>query len=78
VIEADGGSHTDPERDCARDAWFIERGWFVLRFSDDEITDTIDNVLDVIYMALDNPAFAVELLNEKKPHRWCLVTDCPL
>jgi very-short-patch-repair endonuclease len=76
VIEADGGSHTDPERDCARDAWFIEHGWFVLRFGDDEITDTLDDVIEMIYMALDDELGVTELLNDGKPHRWCLTSGC--
>jgi very-short-patch-repair endonuclease len=72
VVEADGNTHTDPARDCNRDTWFLERGWSVLRFKDNEITDAIDEVLDIISMALENPQDTMDFLNENKPHRWCI------
>ena len=77
VIEADGGTHTDPDRDCARDSWLLAQGWTVLRFDDDEITDTLEGVIEMIYMALDDPQGAMGLLNDGKPHRRCSATGCP-
>ncbi len=71
TIETDGATHIDPERDCARDAWFIRHGWFVLRFADDEITGTLDDVIEMIFAALQDPAETMKLLNDGKPHRWC-------
>ena len=76
VIEANGDTHTDPDRDCARDAWFLANGWFVLRFGDDEITDTLDDVVDTIYKALDDPRGVMDLLNDAKPHRRCRPSGC--
>jgi very-short-patch-repair endonuclease len=72
VVEADGGSHDDPARDCVRDAWFLRHGWCVLRFTNDEIFDTLDGIVDMIYSALESPHDVMELLNEGKPHRWCV------
>ena len=72
VVEADGGSHHDPDRDCARDDWFLRHGWCVLRFTNDEIIGALDDVMDMIYSALESPYDVMELLNEGKPHRWCV------
>jgi very-short-patch-repair endonuclease len=76
VIEADGGTHTEPDRDCARDSWFLAQGWTVLRFGDDEITDQLDDVIEMIYMALDDPRAAMDLLNDGNPHRRCSPSGC--
>ena len=71
VIEADGESHTEPARDCARDAWFLRHGWFVLRFTNEEIIDSLDEIVDTIYEALDAPRDVMNRVNGGKPHRWC-------
>jgi very-short-patch-repair endonuclease len=52
VIEADGGHHNVSASDAARDAWFRNRGFTVLRFWNDEILLNIDGVLEVISMAV--------------------------
>jgi very-short-patch-repair endonuclease len=48
VIEIDGDVHAEPAQqahDAARDAWFIEHGYRVLRFSNDDIFRRLDGVL---------------------------------
>ena len=53
VIEVDGDSHEDPERDARRDQWFRDNGWRVLRFTDDEVIGELDMVLDTIWYTLN-------------------------
>ncbi len=51
VIELDGYFHDDVlriERDAARTAWLNERGVRVLRFSNEAILKSLDDVLDAI------------------------------
>lgn len=71
VIEADGESHTDPDRDCARDSWFLDHGWFVLRFTNEEIIESLYEVINSIDRALESPHEVMDNLNDGKPHRWC-------
>jgi very-short-patch-repair endonuclease len=55
IVELDGEPHHDPLRrtkDAARDAWFCEQGWQVLRFSNDSVLGGIALVCDEIRMAL--------------------------
>ena len=54
VIELDGGQHTDQlAYDRARDEYFRERGFHVLRFWNDDVMRRMDDVLDAIAVALD-------------------------
>ncbi len=54
VIELDGGQHTDQlAYDRARDEYFRERGFHVLRFWNDDVMRRMDAVLDAIAVALD-------------------------
>ena len=49
VIELDGSQHMDArEQDAARDAFLAKRGYFVLRFWDNEILQETDAVLEKI------------------------------
>lgn len=48
IIEADGSQHAGSTRDAARDSWFRERGFAVLRFWNHEVTGNPDAVLDRI------------------------------
>ena len=63
IIETDGESHTDPERDRTRDAWFHTQGWFVLRFDDNDVLDHIDETITLIIQALRDPGSIVNPLN---------------
>jgi very-short-patch-repair endonuclease len=60
VVELDGGIHDapfrDPERDRIRDAWLRSEGYRVLRFRNEEITRTPNQVLDQIRQALGVPS----------------------
>jgi very-short-patch-repair endonuclease len=52
VVEVDGATHsTDDEiaRDRRRDAWFAENGFRVLRFTNAEVYDNLDGVLETIF-----------------------------
>ncbi len=52
VVEADGGVHVlTGERDVARDAWLIARGYRVLRISNGEVAQNIDGVVRRIITA---------------------------
>ncbi len=62
-IETDGDSHRDPDRDVRRDEWFLDHGWFVLRFWDSYVFNQIDDVLEQIAQALVDPAAIPDPLN---------------
>ncbi|WP_116356080.1 DUF559 domain-containing protein [Cupriavidus taiwanensis] len=47
VIEADGGQHGDA-RDGARDAWFRQQGFHVLRFWNSEVLAETEAVLEEV------------------------------
>jgi very-short-patch-repair endonuclease len=55
VIEVDGGQHAESEYDVARDAWFREHGFRVLRFWNHEVLGNIAGVTEAIYQALQDP-----------------------
>ena len=48
VVEADGTQHFENPYDAARDRWFADHGYTVLRFWNHEILEQIDMVLDTI------------------------------
>ena len=56
VIEIDGATHsTDKEiaYDARRDAWFKEQGYIVMRFTNDDVFNHLDGVLDTILNRLN-------------------------
>ncbi len=56
IVEIDGATHDSDEvaeRDRIRSAWLQGRGWNVVRFTDDEVADDIDAVMDTICLALE-------------------------
>ena len=53
-IEVDGVTHDDPERDRRRDEWFRKRGWIVLRFSDEEVLEHLDETLMEIWSVVQH------------------------
>ena len=63
VVEVDGASHTDTRKDRRRDRWFIGQGWFVLRFSGDELDADLPHVLDTIRLAMEDPSQVSNPLN---------------
>jgi len=48
VIEVDGETHVDPERDARRDEYMRNRGIQVLRFANDDVLHNEDGVYAVI------------------------------
>ena len=52
VVVTDGITHTDPNKDARRDRWLARHGWTVVRFSDDEVLEDLDAVIETIWMAL--------------------------
>ncbi|MEN8113673.1 MAG: DUF559 domain-containing protein [Actinomycetota bacterium] len=65
VIETDGDSHKDRERDAMRDQWFLDHGWFVIRFWDDYVLDHTNDTLGLIALALVNPSAVPDPLNRE-------------
>ncbi len=57
VVEVDGAQHLDEhhtKKDRAREQYLNARGLKVLRFFDNEVTESIDAVMNVIYGAVEN------------------------
>jgi len=52
IVEADGGQHNESESDEVRDTWLRGQGFKVLRFWNDQILQSTDSVLDVIWAAV--------------------------
>ena len=55
AVETDGDSHTNESRDARRDQYFAERGWRVIRFSDAEVHEHLEECLDHIWNELHGP-----------------------
>jgi very-short-patch-repair endonuclease len=58
VVELDGGQHYTDEgkkKDQARDDFLKSKGLKVLRFSDREVFDNLEGVLEVIYRHMKAP-----------------------
>ena len=63
IVEVDGDSHDDPARDRVRDLWFQDHGWFVLRFDDHDIFEGLNEAVELIMNALEDPTAVVNPLN---------------
>jgi very-short-patch-repair endonuclease len=64
IVETDGDSHDNRRAyDARRDQWFLDHGWFVLRFWDDYVIEQTDDALEQIYLALTNPSAVTDPLN---------------
>lgn len=48
IIECDGSQHFEDPADLARDGWFLEHGWTVLRFWNNEVLGDLDMVLGTV------------------------------
>jgi very-short-patch-repair endonuclease len=56
LIEIDGGQHNTNEKmekDIDRTAWLEEKGYQVLRFSNNDIMENLEGVVEVILHSLD-------------------------
>jgi very-short-patch-repair endonuclease len=53
VVEVDGGQHGGLE-DAARDRWFHEQGFTVLRFWNKDVDGNLEGVMQVVLDALDS------------------------
>jgi very-short-patch-repair endonuclease len=53
IVEVDGHQHADSAYDRRRDAWLVDRGFEVVRFSNGEVNHEIDAVVDSIALTLD-------------------------
>ena len=56
IVEADGGQHNDNADDPVRDAWLTEQGFKVMRFWNNEILQSADAVLAMIWTAVAEAA----------------------
>ena len=52
IVEVDGGQHNESAADQVRDAWLRSRGFVVLRFWNNEVSQNLDGVLTRILEAL--------------------------
>lgn len=48
IVEVDGSQHADSEQDNVRDAWFVSKGFKILRFWDNDVLKNTDGVVEVI------------------------------
>jgi very-short-patch-repair endonuclease len=55
IVEADGSQHADNKADARRDAALARRGFRVLRFWNNEILTSSDEVAAAIHAALEDP-----------------------
>ena len=55
IVELDGHSHdVQPDRDPRRDAHLRKLGFRVLHFTNDEVTNNLEGVVQAIRLALDH------------------------
>jgi BirA family biotin operon repressor/biotin-[acetyl-CoA-carboxylase] ligase len=50
-VELDGSQHLGSEKDKARDQFYTEQGWLVLRFWNHEVRNNLEGVIETIYNA---------------------------
>jgi very-short-patch-repair endonuclease len=53
VVELDGEQHVDSAHDRKRDAWLRSQGFEVLRFWNEEVYKELDDVVEVIFFAIE-------------------------
>jgi very-short-patch-repair endonuclease len=53
IVEVDGSQHAKNQHDVARDLYFNERGYRVLRFWNNDVLRNLDGVLQAIFAATD-------------------------
>ena len=52
IVEVDGGQHADNAKDAARDQWFADAGYRVLRYWNNDVLKNPNGVLEVILSEL--------------------------
>ncbi len=55
VIEIDGGQHADSGADAARTRFLESQGFMVIRFWNNEVLNSLDEVVEEIYRVLTLP-----------------------
>ncbi|NOX80310.1 MAG: endonuclease domain-containing protein [Deltaproteobacteria bacterium] len=55
VVEIDGGQHADSEADAARTRFLESQGFRVIRFWNNEVLNSLDEVVEEIYRVLTSP-----------------------
>jgi very-short-patch-repair endonuclease len=58
IVEADGGQHSENVRDAARDSWFADQGFRLLRFWNNDILANPDGVAAAILVAIESSCAA--------------------
>ena len=53
IVEVDGGQHSENKRDAIRDRYFIDQGYRVLRFWNNDVLSNLEGVLTMIAGAID-------------------------
>jgi len=69
VVEVDGAHHLEPvqsRHDAQRDRWLTGEGYRVMRFTNSDVFDNIDGVLEAIWSALQELSGAGAV---RHPHR---------
>ncbi|MFO1114789.1 MAG: DUF559 domain-containing protein [Beijerinckiaceae bacterium] len=62
VVEIDGATHSTEKEiahDRRRDAWFSANGWRVVRFTNDEVYNNFEGVIETILLHLHTPSPAL-------------------
>jgi very-short-patch-repair endonuclease len=55
IVEIDGSQHAGSARDAARDRYFKQRGYRVMRFWNNEVLQNLDGVLQTIFDVANTP-----------------------
>ena len=58
IVEADGSQHAEGAADAARGRWFVEQGFQILRFWNNDILANSEGVADAILAILESPCAA--------------------
>ena len=63
VVEVDGHDMHSREDDIARDRWFSDHGWFVIRLDNRQVLSDIEGAVHLVRLALSDPASVPDPLN---------------
>jgi len=63
IVECDGITHDERQaQDAARDLWFLQKGWRVLRFSDERVIGNPDRVAAEILAVLNTLPASIPII----------------